>query len=212
MLPIRSGPLKGKKWIAVSGIRFLRGNYVQRDTEVFLQNVKPGDVVYDIGAHVGYFSVLASKLVGTSGSVASFEPLPINVNFLRRHLSANHCKNVSVFTSCVGESRGQLLFDDSRGTGTGRISERGRRRVDVVNLDDLFTAGRLPAPTFIKINAEGSELQVLKGGAKVIADHKPFLLITLHDNLMQQCIDWLQGKGYEVNEIADDAITARCIR
>src|SRR5580765_7484494 len=73
-LRVRRGPLAGKKWIAASGIKFIKGTYEPRQTEVFLACVQEGDVVLDIGAHVGYYTVIAALRAGPRGRVFAFEP------------------------------------------------------------------------------------------------------------------------------------------
>ena len=72
-LPIAGGPLAGCPWIVSSGSSFLRGRYEPEKTEAVLDLVREGDVVYDIGAHVGYFTVLFSREVGPGGRVFAFE-------------------------------------------------------------------------------------------------------------------------------------------
>lgn len=78
MLRIRGGPLEGKKWKASSGIRFIKGTYESKKAEAIQQTVRANDIVYDIGAHVGYFSVLMSDIVGCGGHVIAFEPRKLN--------------------------------------------------------------------------------------------------------------------------------------
>lgn len=63
-LPIRSGPLKGYRWGVFTGMRFLRGSYDDEAVQRFLALIRPGDVVFDAGAHVGYYTLAAAKQVG----------------------------------------------------------------------------------------------------------------------------------------------------
>ncbi len=86
-LPILSGQLRGKKWIVGSGgkiIRFLTTTYERRLTHMSQIYIKEGDVVFDIGAHVGYFTLLFSVLVGNNGKVYSFEPNKRNFEILKK--------------------------------------------------------------------------------------------------------------------------------
>ncbi len=208
-VPIKDGPLKGKRWIPASGIRYIRGKYVTRDTQVFIQNVHQGDVVFDIGAHVGYFTVLSSTLCGSDGKVVAFEPLPLNAHYLSRHVKVNQCTNVTILRECVSDRAGTASFDNSKGTGTGHLSEKGSLQVATTTLDTLVGEGKVPAPTFIKMNVEGAEEKILHGGKEVISKHKPFFLITLHSNdLLVRCRSFLEEQGYQVTMTGKDALTA----
>src|SRR4051794_35570836 len=89
IVPIMRGQLKGKKWIVHSQRHSCwLGTYERNVQDLFAQEVRPGSVFYDVGANVGFYSVLASMLVN-SGHVFAFEPLPENVQYLRRHLLLN---------------------------------------------------------------------------------------------------------------------------
>jgi hypothetical protein len=79
---VLQGKLKGKKWIRGAGVHgYWLGTYELKKQEAFEKAVKKGDVVFDIGAHAGFYALLASSLVGESGKVFAFEPLPRNVFF-----------------------------------------------------------------------------------------------------------------------------------
>ena len=71
---IKSGPLKDYKISSLSGSGFVRGNYEPEKTNAILNIVKPNDIALDVGAHIGYFSMLISKIVGSNGHVYSFDP------------------------------------------------------------------------------------------------------------------------------------------
>src|SRR5690348_9557213 len=91
IVPILQGPLRGKKWIAGSSNHGCwLGTYELGTQRLFCRIVKPGDVVYDIGANVGFYTLLASVCAGPSGRVYSYEPLPENIAGLRKHISINH--------------------------------------------------------------------------------------------------------------------------
>ena len=121
---IRSGPLQGRRWVVASGSRFIRGTYEPLQCAAFERLVRPGHVVFDVGAHVGFYTVLSSSLAGPAGRVVAFEPLPANLRYLRRHLALNGCANVTVVPICVGDREGTARFDDSGGTGVGPGASR----------------------------------------------------------------------------------------
>ena len=84
-LPILKGPLKGKRWLVATRINFFLGTYEVEQTEAFVKTVVENDVVYDCGAHYGYYTLLASTLA-KNGKVFAFEPSPANLVRLRRSL------------------------------------------------------------------------------------------------------------------------------
>ncbi len=217
MLPIKEGPLKGKKWILSSGTSFYRGQYEPEKTRAIGTVVQPKDVVFDIGAHVGYFTVLMSDIVGEQGRIIAFEPRDINKKFLKRHLKANHCNNVEVIEACVGDREGKARLETRVGTGTGFVSDTGNIEVDMVVLDELVDSGKLPKPDFIKMDVEGGEMMVLQGAKHLIETHKPRMILATHgDEIDAECQAFLKERGYELEDIlqpkGDKEMIARPIR
>lgn len=100
IVPILQGKLRGKRWIVCSyGPSCWLGIYEYEKRVLFEKLVKRGDIVFDIGAHVGFYTLLASELVGKNGKVLAFEPLPRNLSYLKRHLKLNNCQNVEILFS-----------------------------------------------------------------------------------------------------------------
>ena len=205
-MPIRAGALKGKRWHITTRSRFLLGTYEPAQTCLFQQTVKAGDVVYDIGAHVGYYTVLASVLVGNRGQVVAFEPVPTNLYYLRRHVQMNRCDNVTVIEACVAEASGTSKFQ-TMGTGSGHIAENGKLMVRTVTLDELVQRGTIAAPDCIKIDVEGAEYLVLQGGKSVIARTHPTIFLSLHgDQVRKQCYEFLTACGYDLRPIGEEPL------
>ena len=203
---VRRGPLKGKGWHLTTRSRFWQGRYEPHQTRLFVETVKPGDVVYDVGAHVGYYSVLASTLVGDSGHVVGFEPVPANLHYLRRHLQINGCQNVTVIEACVAEAEGVSHFE-TRGTGMGHIWEDGKLTVRTVSLDELVQAGKIPPPDCIKIDVEGAEYSVLQGAQALRARTYPTILLSLHGaQRRQQCFESLPARGYQLFPLGEEPL------
>ncbi|NQV00191.1 MAG: FkbM family methyltransferase [Parcubacteria group bacterium] len=105
VVPVMQGVLKGKKWVVGSGDNhgYWLGSYEYRMQSFFAETIKPGSVVYDIGANVGFYTLLASKIVGVQGRVFAFEPLPENIFYVRKHVELNHCDNVVIIEAAVSE-------------------------------------------------------------------------------------------------------------
>ncbi len=193
--PILRGPLAGKRWLLASRSNFFWGTYEPEQTQAFQKIIRQGDVVFDVGAHYGYYTLLASALAGEKGRVFAFEPSPGNIPRLRRHLEVNHCDNVEVLALALSDHEGMSRFDNRAGSGTGHLSPNGQVEVQVTSLDAV--SARLPAPNVIKIDCEGAEVEVLRGGEKTIRGAKPAIFLSTHgDALKQTCFSLLNGWGY----------------
>ena len=200
-LPIVQGPLRGWWWVVGSGSHgYWLGSYEQEKSRLFADGIRPGDVVYDVGANVGYYTLLAASAVGEQGRVIAFEPLPENLAFLRRHLSMNHLQNVEVFAAAVSDRAGETFFEVAASRSMGQISKRGSLTMRVVALDELVAAGTVPPPDCIKIDVEGAEGQVLAGARKVLTDSKPDIHLALHGaEAREACCRVLSETGYRLS-------------
>ena len=197
-MTVRDGPLKGARWAATSGMRFVRGNFEPYKTDALLEALRCGDVVLDVGAHVGYYTVIAARAVGQEGRVAAFEPRPMTARFLRRNVELNSLSNVRVYEAAVGEQAGTAWFEGRTGTGTGHLAARGDIEVPVLVLDELVESGELPPPSLIKIDVEGGELDVLNGAMRTLNAHRPVLLLATHgETLHRDCLAMLERLQYK---------------
>lgn len=207
---IRAGALQGRRWVIASGSRFVKGTYEPIQSEAFCRLIRPGSVVFDVGAHVGYYTVLSSFLAGPCGQVIAFEPLPANLKFLRRHVRLNGCDNVRILENCVGEGSCMARFDDSHGTGVGHLACEGTLEVQVRSLDEMVESGELPIPQFIKIDVEGAELLVLSGAQRLLRRQHPILILSTHsDDLDRACLERLFEFGYDVEHLEPDVLVAK---
>lgn len=202
MLPIRSGPLQGKRWIAASGSNFISGRYEPEKTATIERAVQADDIIFDIGAHVGYFAVLMAGLAGPGGKVFAFEPRPLNQRYLERHIRVNGCDNIEVLHLCVGAHCGPALLETRTGTGTGYVSATGGTAVEMVSIDEMVESARLPPPTFMKIDVEGGEMGVLRGARRTIERVRPRMVLATHtDELDRECHEFLGELGYTLTDI-----------
>ena len=179
---ILRGSLRGYRWLPASGgklLRVLLGTYERRQSKLFEQLVGEGDVVLDVGAAAGYYTLLGAKRVGKRGRVLAFEADRKNAAYLREHAAVNRLNNVSIFETAVGDQAGTARFAPGRGTGTGRLARHGARRVSLCRLDDVYTREGV-APTHIKIDVEGAELAVLRGATQILKQLRPILFLSTH--------------------------------
>lgn len=181
-VPIVRGRLRGRWWLPAAGgkvWRVLGGTYEAAQTRAFERLVSPGDAVLDLGAHLGYYTLLASLLVGRAGRVFAFEPNPLNAWFLRRHAGLNACRNVVVEEAAVLDRCGEIGFQPGSGSGTGHVSDSGSVRVRALRLDDFVQRHDL-RPSIIKIDVEGAEGAVLAGAREVLCAHRPLIFLSTH--------------------------------
>lgn len=180
--PIVRGPLRGRWWLPTGGgkvWRVLGGTYEPEQTSLFTRAVAPGDAVLDLGAHLGYYTLLASRLVGGAGRVYAFEPHPENARYLRQHVRINRCRNVEVLEYAGYDRTGRVGFVYGAGTGTGRVGEPARLTVASVRLDD-FVAERGLRPAVVKVDVEGSEGAVLRGAREMLRASRPIVFLSTH--------------------------------
>ena len=199
---VLQGTLRGKRWIVGSGTHGCwLGTYEYDKVRVFERCVRPGDVVYDVGAHVGNYTLLASELVGPAGRVFAFEPLPRNLRFLREHVRLNKAANVTIVDAAVAGREGKAFMSKGASSSEGRLGPAGEIEVRTVGLDELVSEG-LPAPKCIKMDIEGGELDALEGASGILADAKPVVFLSTHGpQVHEPCRSLLAAAGYELREL-----------
>jgi FkbM family methyltransferase len=128
-----------------------------------------GDVVVDVGAHIGWFATIAARQVGADGLVVAFEPYPANAAVLKDNLALNGARNVRVLESALGSRPGTLRLQSGGDSGAVTALEwvsEGQVEVPVTRLDDAVAD--VEAITLLKIDAEGWEANILHGGAETL--------------------------------------------
>lgn len=181
VLPILQGPLQGKKWTVGSSTHGCwLGSYEYHKQKVLQHEFKKGDVFYDIGANVGFYTLLASVIVGGAGHVYSFEPFSENLRELRRHLEMNSINNCTVVDAAVSVEDGEAIFDPSDDRCTGHLAANGSLRVRTITLDGLVLRKEIRPPNLMKIDIEGAEFKCLQGAANVIQEFRPVIFLATH--------------------------------
>ena len=141
------------------------GCWEPNETDIIRKLLRPGYTFVDVGANDGYFSLLASSLVGESGKVIALEPTPDIAAELRANIHLNGFKNISVLERAASDVTGELTLTTPLGAGSGMTTFRsvaGRSwRVKADRLDVLLSDS--PPPNVVKVDVEGAELKVLRG-------------------------------------------------
>jgi len=211
---IRMGPIKGYKWIYGSSINACwLGIYEYSKAKKIAEFVHNGDVFFDIGAHVGYYTLLASKLVGKEGKVYAFEPFPRNIKLLKKHIFINNISNTKIFELALSNKIGQSFFTSNECNSMNHLTDiAGPNSIEVYvsSLDYLFDRGKINKPSVIKIDVEGGEYEVLLGGKKLLIKSHPIIFLATHERMNpgvhNKCLNFLIQLGYEVIPIDGKAI------
>jgi len=203
------GALKGYR-MSIDWSRFRSFVYGTWEPEVISavsETVQPGMTVIDIGAHIGYYSLLFAKLVGPSGRVFSFEPLPGNFELLQKNVQLNHLQNIHLRNQAVYSRSERITItvpDDQPNPGSGSLYQcNGAKQyhVDATSIDDFCKEGSLCLDV-LKMDVEGAEYDVLLGASSTIKRCQPILLIELHHfdgNLAAHPVpDLLTGWSYGI--------------
>jgi FkbM family methyltransferase len=185
--------------------KVLNGKYVEPEMDILPSLVSQKHVVIDIGANIGFYTKILSHLVGPSGRVYSFEPISENYMILERVVRGGRLANVKTFLAAVDHHPGDhdmIIPDKSDFTGfyQARLAVNEdlgiRQHVKVVSLDQLWNDGILPCVDFIKCDAEGSELGILKGGIELLKKSHPSLLVEIQRKTSAEVFDLLHMLGY----------------
>jgi FkbM family methyltransferase len=205
-IPVRVRLPFGAVWLAENdacGRAVLRNRFENAERQFVERFLQPGMTVLDIGAHHGYYTLLASHRVGENGKVFAFEPSPRERGKLGRHLRLNGCSNVKVEGFALGEANGpaKLFVVEGKETGCNslrppRVSQPTKEvEILVMTLDSYLDENQIGNVDFIKLDVEGAELSVLRGAAELIARRpRPVILCEVQDARSQS---W----GYPAKEI-----------
>lgn len=208
-LPVFSGVNRGRLWIVGAGIHACWvGNYERGKIELAAGVVRPGMTVFDVGAHGGYYTLAFARLVGPQGRVVAFEPNPVNLRNLRRHVELNRVTNVEVVAAAVADRSGTLRFETGNPQGSGRDQYKGKVSAEGIEVRS-FTLDEFGSPDVIKMDIEGGEGPAMVGAQRILAEHKATIFVALHGISDECCIAELRRHGYELDYIGQQELRAR---
>jgi FkbM family methyltransferase len=199
----------------------LEGPPVRGEAGYMARHVRPGQTVVDVGANVGMFTMLLSRLVGPAGRVFAFEPGPQSYLLLCKNISANGCKNVVAERAAVLNRSGETdLLVCPTGESDNRIAEVAEReghervRVKAIALDD-YLDGR--PVDFMKVDVQGAEPLVFRGMARTFAANPGLQVITefVPDPASgfppEAYLRWLRSFGFSIHRLDDDFEEAQAV-
>jgi len=157
--------------------------YEPLETEIVENEVKPGDFVLDIGANIGYFTLIFARFVGDNGKVFAFEPEPITFKLLEKNIQINNYKNVILEQKAVSDKRGKLkLYISEENNGDHRIYESVEKRnsieIESVYIDGYLSNQYINKIKFIKMDIQGAEGLAIQGMKKLLETNEKIKLLT----------------------------------
>jgi FkbM family methyltransferase len=202
-LRVLSGINKGSLWKAGASTHGCwLGTYEVDKQRVIGQFIKQTDVVLDIGANAGFYSLAFSRLIGPKGKVWAFEPFCDNLSNLRFHINMNKLENVSVIAAALSSESGLANFSFGLNNATGSISTQkiGKYLVPTFSLDDAIKFNFIDHPNFIKMDVEGEESKVLEGAGLILQKKNSIWLIALHgEDQRNRVLNIFKKYGYKVS-------------
>ena len=191
VVEVAAGDLKGYRVLLnlkAEKSRWL-GTYEPELQAALRHFLRPGMTVYDVGANIGYITLMMAHNVGVGGRVFAFEALPANVERIEKNIALNKLSNVTVVSAAVTDQNAPVTFyvHDSVGMGkaagsAGRPAEHYKAQITVPGLSlDEFVYGQMqPAPQAVKMDIEGGEVLALPGMRRILREAHPILFLELH--------------------------------
>jgi FkbM family methyltransferase len=196
------------------------GLWEEYETELVHKLIKPGDIVVDIGANIGYYTLIAAKLTKDNGKVYSFEPEPNNFQLLSKNIAVNGYKNCTPIQKALSDKAGRIkLFLNITNLGAHSfINDEKKNRsggevdVQTITLDDYFeNEVKSNKIDFIKMDAEGAEGLVISGAKRLLAENDVKILMEFWPNGLRKLgtdplrmLRELEGFGFKIKLLDDE--------
>jgi FkbM family methyltransferase len=178
---IRSGHAKDMTIVVLPKVEkfYWAGTHETSVQAAIASRLRDGSTFWDVGAHAGFFSLMAGRLVGSKGQVHAFEPVPENRERLVRSILLSRLNNVTIHSCALSDRAGQIVLYDAglsvMWTSIEGASRQASIRVEANTLDSVAETVR--PPDLIKIDVEGGELAVLRGAPRLLAKRRPTMVI-----------------------------------
>lgn len=182
--------------------------------------IAPDSCCFDIGANVGYFSMLMAQ-AAPHGMIHAFEPLPLNAALLDASIELNHFENIRLNRSAVGDHDGMITFTQAKDSAYSSIRDTSRKQVErmldvpIVRLDSFCDSNGIGRIDVLKADVEGAEGMIIAGAAKILADpaRRPRVMmielyepsLRIFDTSIVQILKTLADYGYRPHALNDDA-------
>jgi len=201
-LPILQGKARGKLWKRESGNDgYWLGSYEAPKQKLFAESIREGDVVYDIGAQAGFYTMVASSC---GAKTYAFEPEPRNYDWLVKHIVLNRV-NAVPFNLAISDKDGVEKLAVRQSSTTHQFSSLSPTKPDleievaVRTIDSLVKNGEIDPPSVIKIDVEGAQNKVMSGAINTLQKYHPVIFAEADEKDM----DLLKNIGYVIEKISE---------
>jgi FkbM family methyltransferase len=186
-------------------IRYFPPDYESANFSFLKSCIGKNAVVFDIGAHIGLFSIIAAKTIGINGKVFAFEPAPATTKVLSQTIAINHLENVVIpVNAAIGKEKGTITFfvsNTEADNSNSLVSYKKDRKlngieVELNTIDNFVVEKKLTKIDFIKIDVEGAEYDTLLGGKNVFLNSRPACILAIHPEPIEK-------KGDKLEDIYD---------
>lgn len=200
---------------ARTGQAILGGSGEPAVQQALVEHLRPGMTFYDLGANIGFFSLLAARLVGTQGRVIAFEADPEVATRLREHVARNGFSQITVEEKAVWSEQGVVSFEridprDSPDRGLGHVVGGGAKnsiQVQAVSLDGY--CGAATAPDFLKCDVEGAEVEVFRGAQRLLKEKRPGIICEMHSEAnLRMLLEEFSRSGYSCKPCGENHVLA----
>jgi FkbM family methyltransferase len=217
--PVVRGPLRGARFILGTasgeggGAAIYFNKTEPEQTSAFMRTLRHGHVLFDIGANVGYYTILGARTVGSRGKVFAFEPAIRNLAYLYQHTVLNKTINVTIISAACSDIVSVSAFSAESDFAIGHL-------INTVPLVSNARGHLLPVPTVtvdavvqqlgffpdvMKIDVEGAEHSVLKGAQTTLRKAKPKIFLSTHSDMLRStCLEYLKEFGYTWEVLSRD--------
>jgi len=199
------------------------GDFEPEVLSYFLRNIKPGMVIFDVGANIGYFTTIMAKLVGSGGKVHAFEPSRREFGSIKKTIGQNRQDNIVLNHSALSDKTGTVIMNIAKSENMAALNTIGnvshpaakegdfdQVEVQLDTIDNYITTGGFQRVDLIKIDVEGAELMVLKGAEETLKRYRPQIICEFSDLTTKgfgyqakEIFDWLAQKGYRAYRITN---------
>jgi FkbM family methyltransferase len=212
VVPIAHGPASGLRIRAERrSLAWISGRVEGDVQRVLTAELAPGGVFIDVGASIGFFSLLAARIVGSDGTVIAFEPQPPAAASIRDNAALNGFTTVTVVESALSSRPGRVALEDV-GKATAHVvesprTETGTDYVEALSLDAYLAERPRIVPDVVKIDVEGHEVAVLAGMRATLSHQRPLLLVECHGQVADVVAE-LERAQYSAGVVGSDTRAA----